>query len=68
MGNATFSLGSVTLASVPGNRAKLGGYIWVRSTANGVTISDLDVDGHDVSPPTIQVHGDGGDAQRAQRH
>ena len=58
MGNATFSLGSVTLASVPGNRAKLGGYIWVRSTANGVTISDLDVDGHDVSPPTIQVHGD----------
>ena len=45
MGNATFSLGSVTLASVPGNRAKLGGYIWVRSTANGVTISDLDVDG-----------------------
>ncbi len=58
VGNATFSLGNVTLASVPGNRAKLGGYIWVRSTANGVTISDLDVDGHDVSPPTIQVHGD----------
>ena len=45
VGNATFALGSVTLASVPGNRAKLGGYIWVKSTANGVTISDLDVDG-----------------------
>jgi len=59
VGNATFALGGVNLASVPGNRAKLGGYIWVKSTANSVTISDLDVDGHDVSPPTIQVHGDG---------
>lgn len=59
VGNATFSLGSVTLASVPGDRAKLAGYIWVKSTANGVTISGLDVDGHDVSPPPIQVHGDG---------
>jgi hypothetical protein len=58
VGNLTMSAGSVTVASVPGERARLLGYVWIRSSANDVILRDLDIDGHDVGPPTVQVNGD----------
>ena len=59
VGNVAFSTGNVTLMSAPGSRALLRGYIWIKDSADGVTLSDLDVDGHDVAPITVQVQGDG---------
>ena len=58
VGNVAFSAVNVTLMSAPGSRALLRGYIWVKDSADGVTLSDLDVDGHDVAPITVQVQGD----------
>jgi hypothetical protein len=58
VGNVAFSSGNVTLTSAPGSRALLRGYIWIKDSANGVTLSDLDIDGHDVAPITVQVQGD----------
>jgi hypothetical protein len=58
VGNLMPANAGFTLASVPGQRAKLLGYVWIKSTANSVTLQDLDVDGHDVSNVTFQVSGD----------
>ena len=59
VGNVTVSTGSVTLTSAPGTRALLRGSVWIKDSANGVKLSNLDIDGHDVTPITVQVHGDG---------
>jgi hypothetical protein len=59
VGNVTFSSGGVTLTSAAGARALLRGYVWIKDSANGVTLADLDIDGHDVAPITVQVQGDG---------
>ena len=58
VGNVAFANGSVTLAGVTGQDAKILGYVWVKSSANDVTVQDLSIDGHDVSPPPVQVNGD----------
>jgi hypothetical protein len=58
MGNLRMSLPRLTVKSMPGQRARLLGYVLVRHTANGVTLQDLDVDGHDVPNVTMQVLGD----------
>ena len=34
------------------------GYVWIKNTANDVTLRDLEIDGHDVGPPTVQINGD----------
>jgi hypothetical protein len=59
VGNVIVSRSGVTLVSVPGQRARVSGYVLVRNTANAVTLQDFDVDGHDVSNVTVQVLGDG---------
>jgi hypothetical protein len=46
------------LTSAPGTRALIRGYVVIRDTADYVTVSRLDVDGHDVVPITIHVYGD----------
>jgi hypothetical protein len=48
----------ITLRSAPGVRAGILGYVWVKSTANDVTIQGIRIDGHDVNPDTVQVNGD----------
>ena len=58
VGNVAFTNGTVTLAGVTGQDAKILGYVWVKSSANDVTIQNLSIDGHDVSPPPVQVNGD----------
>ena len=58
VGNLSTSAAGVTVKSLPGQRARLFGYIWLRAAANGFTLQDLDVDGHDVTPPTVQVNAD----------
>jgi hypothetical protein len=58
VGNVALTVGNVTLTSAPGSRALLRGYVWIKDSANGVTLSELDIDGHDVSPITVTVHGD----------
>jgi hypothetical protein len=58
VGNLSAANSGVTIASAPGQRAKLLGYIWIKSTANNYTLQDLDIDGHDVSPPPVQINGD----------
>jgi Right handed beta helix region len=59
VGNVSVSRSGVSLVSVPGQRARVLGYVLVRNTADGVTLQDFDVDGHDVSNVTVQVLGDG---------
>jgi Right handed beta helix region len=59
VGNVAFSTGEVTLTSAAGSRALLLGSVWIKDSANGVTLSDLDIDGHDAVSITVQVHGDG---------
>jgi Right handed beta helix region len=56
--SVVFSKGGVSLISVPGQRATLLGYVRVESSANGVTLQDLNIDGHDVPYVTVQVQGD----------
>jgi hypothetical protein len=48
----------LTLRSAPGTRALIRGYVVIRDSANYVTVSHLDVDGHDVLPITFHVYGD----------
>jgi hypothetical protein len=48
----------LTLRSAPGTRALIQGYVVIRDSANYVTVSHLDVDGHNVPPITIHVYGD----------
>lgn len=48
----------IVLRSAPGTRARLAGYLVIRDTANYITVRNLDVDGHDVTPITIHVYGD----------
>ncbi len=59
VGNLRTSIPHLALRSVSGQRARLLGYIWLRSGATEFALQDLDVDGHDVSPPTVQVNADG---------
>jgi len=59
VGNVVITADRVKLASVARVRARLRGYIWIRDSANGVTLSHLSIDGHDVGPITVQVQGDG---------
>lgn len=59
VGNLSTSVARVTVKSLPRQRARLLGYIWLRAGANDFTLQDLDVDGHDVTPPTVQVNADG---------
>ena len=33
--------------------------MWIKDSANGVTLSHLRIDGHDAAPITVQVQGDG---------
>jgi hypothetical protein len=58
-GSVVFAKGGTSLISVPGQRATLLGYVWVQSSANGVTLRDLNIDGHDAAKVTVQVQGDG---------
>jgi hypothetical protein len=58
-GNAVFAGDRVEIASVAGSRARLHGYIWIKDSANGVTLSHLTINGHDAAPITVQVQGDG---------
>jgi len=58
-GNLSTGVARVTVKSLPRQRARLLGYIWLRAPANEFTLQDLDVDGHDVTPPTVQVNADG---------
>ena len=58
VGNLSTSLAGVTVKSLTGQRARLFGYIWLRAAANDFTLQDLNVDGHDVTPPTVQVNAD----------
>lgn len=48
----------LTIRSAPGTRALIAGYVVIRDSANYVTLSQFDVDGHDVTPITIHVYGD----------
>jgi hypothetical protein len=58
VGNLRVGTEGVTVMSLPGERARLLGFVLIRSTANGVTLQDLDVDGHDVPNITMNVLGD----------
>jgi hypothetical protein len=57
-GNLRTGVAALTVRSLPGQRARLLGYIWLQPSANDFTLQDLDVDGHDVTPPTVQVNAD----------
>jgi Right handed beta helix region len=59
VGNVIIAADRVKLASVARARARLRGYIWIKDSANGVTLSHLSIDGHNVGPITVQVQGDG---------
>jgi hypothetical protein len=48
----------IVLRSAPGTRARVEGYVIVRSSASDVTIADLAIDGASAAPPTVQVQGD----------
>ena len=58
VGNLSTGVAGVTVKSMPGQRARLLGYVWLRPAANDFTLQDLDLDGHDASPPTLQVNAD----------
>ena len=58
-GNLAIASGGITLTSVAGERALLLGYVWIKDSADGVTLADLDIDGHAAAPITVQVQGDG---------
>jgi hypothetical protein len=58
-GNLSTGVARVTVKSLPGQRARMTGYVWLRASANYFTLADLDIDGHDVTPPTMQVNADG---------
>ncbi len=57
-GTVAIAADRIELASVARARARLRGNIWIRDSANRVTLSHLSIDGHDVVPITVQVHGD----------
>jgi parallel beta helix pectate lyase-like protein len=58
-GNVIIARDRVEIASVARSRARIRGYIWIKNSANGVTLSHLHIDGHDAGPITVQVQGDG---------
>ena len=57
-GTVAIAADRIELASVARARARLRGNILIRDSANRVTLSHLSIDGHDVVPITVQVHGD----------
>ena len=58
IGNLSTAAAGVTVKSLPQQRARLFGYVWLRAGANDFTLDGLDIDGHDVSPPPVQVNAD----------
>ena len=58
-GNVSILTPNVTLRSAPGVRAQIRGYVWIRNTANGVKLADLDLDGtYSSTSYAVMVHGD----------
>jgi hypothetical protein len=55
--SVTISTAGVTLASAPGQRAKINGGIRLNVTANGATVRDLDVDGYGFVYSTFRIIG-----------
>jgi parallel beta-helix repeat protein len=53
----TISTPGITLASTPGQRAKLTGGLRLNSTANGVTVRDFDIDGYGYPTNTFRIIG-----------
>jgi hypothetical protein len=53
----TISTAGVTLASVPGERARIIGGVRLNVTANGVTVRDFDVDGYGFGANTFRIIG-----------
>jgi hypothetical protein len=53
----TISAAGVTLASVPGQRARLVGGVRLNVTANRVTVRDFDVDGYGFAYSTFRIIG-----------
>jgi hypothetical protein len=58
VGNLSTGVARVSVTSLPGERALLRGYVWLQPSANEFTLQNLDLDGHDVTPPTLQVNAD----------
>lgn len=57
-GEISIDTANTTLTSYPGERAKVTGRVWVTKSANGVTVSDLDLDGknaRDLPSPTVNA-------------
>lgn len=53
------AVSGVTLTSYPGERATIQARLWIQDSANGVTISDLDLDGrNDRGLPSPTINGD----------
>jgi len=48
----------MTIRSAPGTRARIHGYVVLRSSASYVTVSDLRINGANAAPNTVQVQGD----------
>lgn len=59
VGNLIVSKDGITIRSLPGVRALLRGYVWIKDSADGVTLAHLDLDGRKAGPITVQVQGDG---------
>jgi hypothetical protein len=59
IGNLVIAKDRIKLTSAPGTRALLLGYVWIKDSADGVTLANLDIDGRGVGPITVQVQGDG---------
>jgi hypothetical protein len=57
-GNVFIANDGITLTSVAGQRALLRGRLWIKDSADDVTLSNLDIDGRNVSSITVMVHGD----------
>jgi parallel beta-helix repeat protein len=55
--SVTISTPGITLASLPGQRAKINGGVRLNVTANGVTVRDFDVDGYGFAYSTFRIIG-----------
>jgi hypothetical protein len=55
--SVTISTAGITLASAPGQRAKINGGVRLNVTANGVTVRDFDVDGYGFVYSTFRIIG-----------
>lgn len=57
-GNVFIGNDGITLRSVARRRALLLGRLWIKDSADDVTLSNLDIDGRNVSSITVMVQGD----------